>query len=188
MTLPTPVEAEETAAVRAVAARAAAGAETPLRTAGLLADDLPMDVALAVAEECGRAGLVELPAEGLPRAAAALGSAAHLLDAGTRYARDRQVFGRPLATFQVQRHAFARAASDLAAARALVWRAATYADRLDVATAEVVAMDAAWRAAETVLQIHGGNGYSEGDVSARWRVIAGERAAALARANAARQG
>lgn len=182
MTLPVPPEAEEVRAARAAARRGLAdGAGDRLSQAGLLDPDLPADVLLAVAEECGRAGLPGLVTGDLPTAAALAGTAAALLEAGAAYASAREVFGRPLSRFQVQRHAFALAAARLAASRALTWRAAAGGDPADAEAALPEAAEAAWQVAEVVLQVHGGTGYSDGDVAARWTQIAAARARVRAR-------
>lgn len=169
-------------AVRALTVQllAAGRGDAGLRAAGLLAPDLPYQVMLTVAEECGRTGLLDVCGGPLAQAAALAGIGERLMDLGVGYATQRRVFGRPLAEFQVQRHAFALASARLAASRALTWRAAQYAEPLDLATAAPVAADAAWLAAETALQVHGGNGYSdEYEVSRRWTQVARARASIL---------
>ena len=180
MSLPTATaEPAEVSAARTLAARVLrdGGGGAALAGLGLADEDLPVPVLLAVAEECGRAGMLDVPGGELAQAAALVGTAAALLDMGARYAASRHAFGRPLARFQVQRHAFALAAARVAASRALTWRAAEHGDPLDCSCALAVAADAAWLAAETALQVHGGNGYSdEYEVSRRWTQVARVRA------------
>ncbi len=155
--------------------------------AGLLDADLPAAVRVEVARELGRAGLTAaltiVGEERLLRAAALTGAGDALLDAGMEYARGRSVFGKPLAAFPLQRWFFAGAAARLAAAEALVRRVAAAADAgtpdaTDASAALPAASAAAWEAAETALQVHGGYGYTdEYPVSRMWREVAAARAA-----------
>ena len=172
-----------------------------LRDVGLLDAALPDDVRVEVLRECGRAGCafglsVAGPAGGgaaggdvacgdaaagddLGRAAVLCGAGEAAAAIGMAYARDRVVFGRPLATMPVQRAAFASAVAGLEAALALVRRVAAGAgSELDRAVVLRVALDAAWAAAEAALQVHGGYGYTDDyPISAMWREIAAARAA-----------
>ena len=164
------------------------GVRAPFAAAGLLDADLPADVAVEVAWQLGRTGLraaVQVlsvdPADADPgdlRLAGALSGAADaLVEIGLEYARGRVVFGRELSRFPVQRSLFAAAAARSAAAIALCRRAASGADPLDVAAALPVASDAAWVAAETALQVHGGYGYTDDyPVSRMWREVLAVRA------------
>lgn len=164
-----------------------AAVREPFEAAGLLDADLPQPVVIAVGTELGRAGLhaalVILGADGdiapddLRVAAALAGAADALVACGTAYAAGRVVFGRPLAKMPVQRNLFATAAARSDAAVALCRRAAELGHPLDVAAALPVACDAAWLAAETALQVHGGYGYTdEYPVSRMWREVAAVRA------------
>jgi hypothetical protein len=164
-----------------------AAVRAPFEHAGLRDVELPPLVHVEVGIELGRAGLlaaVEVQgvdptrAPDLRLAAALCGAGDALVACGIAYAKDRVVFGRPLARMPVQRNLFARAAAAVDAATALCRRAAAVGDPLDVAAALSVAADAAWLAAETALQVHGGNGYSdEYPVSRMWREVAAVRAA-----------
>jgi alkylation response protein AidB-like acyl-CoA dehydrogenase len=167
-----------------------ADADAALRAAGLLDPDLPAAVRVEVAREVGRAGLaagvamlgIDRSVDDLLVAALLTGAAEALIDVGIAYARQREVFGLPLARFQVQRHAFAAATAEVAAAVALVRRvaraqAAGEASALDVAAVVPMAANAAWHAAETSLQVHGGYGYSDDyPVSRMWREVVALRA------------
>ncbi|HVF21218.1 MAG TPA: acyl-CoA dehydrogenase family protein [Mycobacteriales bacterium] len=159
-----------------------------LADAGLLDADLEPGVRVEVAFALGRAGLraaltamdVEPgdPADPMCFAAALAGAGDALVECGIAYAKERVVFGRPLAKMPVQRSLFAAAAADIDAAIALCRRAAVLGDPLDVASALPCAADAAWRAAETALQVHGGYGYTdEYPVSRMWREVAAARTA-----------
>lgn len=159
----------------------------PFAGAGLLDEDLPPEAGVEVALSLGRVGLRPAlavlsidPASSQPDlklAAALAGAGDALVECGIAYAQQRVVFGRPLSRFPVQRNLFAQAAAQNDAAIALCRRAAEGADALDVAAALPVAVDAAWRAADTALQVHGGYGYTdEYDVSRMWREVVAVRA------------
>ncbi len=81
------------------------------------------------------------------------------------YARDRQAFGQPIASFQGIRWMLADMQTELEAARLLVHRAAIAADSgrpytLAASVAKLFASEAATRACNRAVQIHGGYGYT----------------------------
>jgi acyl-CoA dehydrogenase len=96
--------------------------------------------------------------------AAACGMAARALEEAVAHARDRKQFGEPLAGFQLVREKLARMATELAAARLLVYRAAWVKDRgaarvtLESAMAKSYATEAAQRIVDDAVQILGGKG------------------------------
>jgi acyl-CoA dehydrogenase len=96
--------------------------------------------------------------------AAACGMAARALDEALRHARSRRQFGKPLAEFQLVQDKLARMATDLTAARLLVYRAAWAADQgadrvtLEAAMAKSFATEAAQRIVDDAVQILGGAG------------------------------
>ncbi len=97
--------------------------------------------------------------------AMALGLGQAALDEGTRYAKERVQFGQPIAKFQAIQWMIADSATELDAARLLVYRAAAMKDAglrytKEAAMAKLFASEAAERAAFKALQIHGGYGYS----------------------------
>jgi alkylation response protein AidB-like acyl-CoA dehydrogenase len=155
-----------------------------LTEAGLLDASLPADVRVEVLRECGRAGCafgLSLAADPLGQAAVLGGAGEALCETGMAYARDRVVFGRPLATMPVQRLAFATVSSGVEACVALVRRVAAVAGtELDAAAVLPYALDAAWAAAEAALQVHGGYGYTDDyPVSRMWREVVAARVALL---------
>jgi acyl-CoA dehydrogenase len=97
-------------------------------------------------------------------AAAACGMASRALDEALAHARDRCQFGKPLIDFQLIQGKLATMATDLAAARLLVYRAAWEADRgtgrvtLASAMAKAHATEAAQRIVDQAVQIVGGRG------------------------------
>lgn len=98
-------------------------------------------------------------------AAQATGIARAALDAAVAYAKEREVGGQPISTFQGLQWMLADSATELAAARALGLQAARKrgtGERFssDSAFAKLYASEAAWRIADRALQIHGGYGYT----------------------------
>jgi alkylation response protein AidB-like acyl-CoA dehydrogenase len=92
-----------------------------------------------------------------------LGWGAHL--AAVRYAGERRQFGKPLADFQAIQNMIASSATELEAARLLLRRAAWMSDRgqkitLVASMAKLYAAQAAMRACDRAIQIHGGYGYT----------------------------
>ena len=96
--------------------------------------------------------------------AAACGMAARALDEALRHAKERHQFGKPLADFQLIQEKLARMATELTAARLLVYRAAWTADQgaervtLEAAMAKSYATEAAQRVIDDAVQILGGTG------------------------------
>lgn len=96
--------------------------------------------------------------------AAACGMAARALAEAAAHARARKQFGKSLAEFQLVQEKLARMATDLTAARLLVYRAAWAADRgaervtLEAAMAKAFATEAAQRIVDDAVQILGGAG------------------------------
>jgi acyl-CoA dehydrogenase len=96
--------------------------------------------------------------------AGACGMAARALEEAIAHACERVQFGKPLAEFQMTQQKLARMATDLTAARLLVYRAAWEADRgaervtLEAAMAKSFATEAAQRIVDDAVQILGGKG------------------------------
>lgn len=96
--------------------------------------------------------------------AAACGMAARALAEALEHARGRHQFGKPLAEFQLVQEKLARMATELTAARLLVYRAAWAADRgaervtLEAAMAKAFASEAAQRIVDDAVQVLGGAG------------------------------
>jgi alkylation response protein AidB-like acyl-CoA dehydrogenase len=95
----------------------------------------------------------------------AVGIGRAALEASLKYAKDRVQFGRPIGDFQAIQHMLADMATELDAARLLVWRAAWMQDRKERTTqesaiAKYYAARASMRACNAAVQIHGGYGYT----------------------------
>ena len=98
-------------------------------------------------------------------AAQATGIADAALTAAISYAKERQVGGHPIGDFQGLQFMLADSATELAAARALAMQAAVKRGTgerysTESAFAKLYATEAAWRIADSALQIHGGYGYT----------------------------
>ena len=99
-------------------------------------------------------------------AALALGLAQAALDASVPYAREREQFGRPIGSFQGVAFMIADMATEIEAARALVYRAAWLKDQgrdygLAAAQAKLFASEVSSRVTNAAIQVHGGYGYVE---------------------------
>jgi butyryl-CoA dehydrogenase len=97
--------------------------------------------------------------------AMALGLGQTALDEAVRYAKERVQFGQPIAKFQAIQWMIADVATELDAARLMVYRAAARKDAglrftREAAMAKLYASEVAERAAFKAIQIHGGYGYS----------------------------
>jgi acyl-CoA dehydrogenase len=96
--------------------------------------------------------------------AAACGMAARALAEALAHARTRKQFGKPLGEFQLVQQKLARMATELTAARLLVFRAAHAADggaervTLESAMAKLYATEAAQRIVDDAVQVLGGAG------------------------------
>ncbi len=96
--------------------------------------------------------------------ALSLGIGEAALDAAVAYAKDRHAFGQPLADFEAIQNMIADSATELEAARLLVYKAAHLKDQhkrytLEASQAKLFATEAADRACWKSIQIHGGAGY-----------------------------
>ncbi len=97
-------------------------------------------------------------------AAGCVGIVQGCLETSVEYATNRIQFGKPIAAFQLVQDMIADISIEADAARLLVWRCADLIDRdLDyrvaASKAKFYASEAAVRAANNAIQIHGGSGY-----------------------------
>jgi alkylation response protein AidB-like acyl-CoA dehydrogenase len=96
----------------------------------------------------------------------ALGIAQAAYDAALQYSRDREAFGKPISDFQAIQIKLADMATNIQAARLMVYWAASKADageRVDMQSgmAKLFASEVAVTAALDAMRIHGGYGYSQ---------------------------
>jgi alkylation response protein AidB-like acyl-CoA dehydrogenase len=120
-------------------------------------------------QQGARVGRTILAAEGL-------GAASRLLEMGVAYAKDRHAFGRPIGSYQAVKHLLVDVYVEVEQLRSLVWWAAWAADHapgelpLAAAAAKAAAATTLELAAETVIQVHGGIGFTwEHDAHLYWR-------------------
>jgi butyryl-CoA dehydrogenase len=111
-------------------------------------------------------GLAALDTGRIGIAAQAVGIAQAALDEAIRYANQRQQFGVPIARHQAIQMMIADMATQVDAARLLVYRAAWLKDRnasvsKAAAQAKLFAAEAACTVTDSAVQIHGGYGYSK---------------------------
>lgn len=99
-------------------------------------------------------------------AAMGVGLAQGAYDLAYAYAKEREQFGRPIASFQAIRFKLADMATEIEAGRALVLKAAWLKDQgrpfaREAAMAKLYTGELSHRVASAALQIHGGFGYME---------------------------
>ena len=114
-------------------------------------------------------GAVVLAAEGL-------GAADRAVQLGVAYAKERQAFGRVIGSYQAIKHMLVDAWVGVDQLRSLVWWAAWAGDSapeefpLAASAAKAYAARVFEQAAETVIQVHGGIGFTwEHDAHLYWR-------------------
>ena len=109
--------------------------------------------------------LITLDSGRISIGAMALGLGQAALDEATRYAKERVQFGQPIANFQAIQWMIADMATEIDAARLMVYRAAAMKEAglrftKEAAMAKLYASEVAERVAFKAIQIHGGYGYS----------------------------
>lgn len=108
-------------------------------------------------------------------AAECIGDARWFIEKATDYARDREVFGRPIGKNQGIQFPIAKAFAHTEAAAAMVTQAAGEFDEgrsigKSANIAKYLAAEAAWQSADMCLQTHGGFGFAEDyDVERKFR-------------------
>ena len=108
-------------------------------------------------------------------AAQALGIAQAAYEEAVAYAKDRKAFGKPITQFQAIQFMLADMATEIDAARLLVWRAAWMKDKgvrhsSESAMAKLYASEMCERVTSKAIQVHGGYGYvKEYDAERHWR-------------------
>jgi len=95
-----------------------------------------------------------------------IGLTAGSLEHGIAYAKERQAFGQPIAKFQGLQFQIAQCATELEAARLMVYNAARLRDSgqpflVEAAMAKLFSSDVAERVTSQVIEIYGGYGYSK---------------------------
>jgi alkylation response protein AidB-like acyl-CoA dehydrogenase len=94
-----------------------------------------------------------------------LGLAEGALEEAVKYAKERSVFGRPVADFQGMRWKIAEMYRDVEASRSILYRACASADPfpdpLLAAAAKITVNEMALRVTSEAIQVHGGYGFTE---------------------------
>lgn len=134
-------------------------------TAQILFDDCRVggDCLLGSEGDGYRIALSNLEAGRIGIAAQSVGMARSALEAALRYAREREAFGKPIFQHQAVAFRLADMATQLEAARQLVWHAASLRDAgqpclKEASMAKLFASEAAERICSDAIQIHGGYG------------------------------
>lgn len=102
----------------------------------------------------------------LSAAAGGIGLAQACLDSVTSYCKEREQFGKPIGQFQMNQDMVAQVASELEAARLMVYKAAWQKDNgqlgntLEVAHAKYLSGEIAVKASQMAMRIMGAYGYS----------------------------
>jgi butyryl-CoA dehydrogenase len=127
---------------------------------------VPRDHLLGKRGEGLQIGLAALDTGRMGIAAQAVGIAQAALEEAVQYARQRRTFGAPLENHQAVQMMIADMATQVQAARLLVYRAAALRDKQEPfsqesAMAKLFASEAACRVTDAAVQIHGGYGYSK---------------------------
>jgi acyl-CoA dehydrogenase len=134
----------------------------------LFFDDLRVPVESLIGEEGQgfRYILDGMNAERILIAAECIGDAKFFIDRASAYAREREVFGRPIGQNQGVQFPIARAHVQTSAADLMVRHAADLFDEgqpcgTEANMSKMLASEASWFAADTCLQVHGGFGFAE---------------------------
>jgi alkylation response protein AidB-like acyl-CoA dehydrogenase len=126
---------------------------------------VPVENRIGVEGEGFKIAMAGLDGGRLNIAACSLGGAQFCLDRTLDYMRERKQFGTRLADFQALRFRIADYATELEAARLMVWRAASAVSNREpggtrlAAMAKRFATDVGFEAVNGCLQLHGGYGY-----------------------------
>ena len=125
---------------------------------------IPVSCLLGQEGEGYKIALSNLEAGRIGIAAQAVGMARSALDAAIQYAKDRITFGVPIIEHQAVNFRLADMATQLDAARLMVWRAAMLIDvgkpcLTEASMAKLFASEVAEKVCTDAIQIHGGYGY-----------------------------
>ena len=127
---------------------------------------VPASALLGKEGEGYKIALSNLEAGRIGIASQAVGMARSAFEAAVRYAKDRQTFGVPIIEHQAVNFRLADMATQLDAARLMVWRAAMLKDAgkpclKEASMAKMFASEMAEKVCSDAIQIHGGCGYTD---------------------------
>jgi alkylation response protein AidB-like acyl-CoA dehydrogenase len=135
-------------------------------TAAISLDDVEVsdDQVLGEVGEGFKVAMSNLDSGRYSVAAGCVGICQGCLDASVKYSKERQQFGRPIASFQLVQAMLSDIAVKTDAARMLVWRAGWLKDTgqpntRETSIAKLYATESAIECANTAIQVHGGSGY-----------------------------
>jgi butyryl-CoA dehydrogenase len=135
-------------------------------TAAISLDDVeaPDDAMLGAVGDGFSVAMTSLDSGRYSVAAGCVGICQGCVEASVSYSKEREQFGRPIASFQLVQAMIADMAVETEAARMLVWRAGFLKDTgkpntTETSIAKLYATEAAVRCANTAIQVHGGSGY-----------------------------
>jgi butyryl-CoA dehydrogenase len=125
---------------------------------------IPADHLLGSLGEGYKIALSNLEAGRIGIAAQSVGMARAALEAAVKYAKEREAFGKPIIEHQALNFRLADMATQLEAARQLVWHAASLKDAgrpclKEASMAKLFASEAAEKICSDAIQVHGGYGY-----------------------------
>jgi alkylation response protein AidB-like acyl-CoA dehydrogenase len=125
---------------------------------------IPADSMIGSEGEGYKIALSNLEAGRIGIAAQCLGMARAALEAAVKYAQERESFGKPIFEHQAVNFRLADMATQLEAARQLVWHAASLKDAgrpclKEASMAKLFASEMAERVCSDAIQVHGGYGY-----------------------------
>jgi alkylation response protein AidB-like acyl-CoA dehydrogenase len=135
-------------------------------TASISLDEVfvPDDAVLGEVGEGFKVAMSALDSGRFSVAAGCVGVCRGCVEASVAYAKEREQFGRPIASFQLVQAMIADMVVATDSARLLVWRAAHLKDSgrpnsTETSIAKLHATEAAVACANTAIQVHGGAGY-----------------------------
>ncbi len=125
---------------------------------------VPADALLGEVGDGFKIAMTSLDSGRYSVAAGCVGICQGCVDHSVAYAKEREQFGRPIASFQLVQAMLAEMKVETDAARMLVYRAAYLKDTgqpstTETSIAKLYATEAAVKCANTAIQVHGGSGY-----------------------------
>jgi hypothetical protein len=126
--------------------------------------EVPEDAMLGQVGDGFKIAMTSLESGRYSVAAGCVGICQGCVDYSVAYAKEREQFGRPIASFQLVQAMLADMKVETDAARMLVYRAGYLKDTArpnstETSIAKLYATEAAVRCANTAIQVHGGSGY-----------------------------
>jgi len=142
-------------------------------TASIALDDVEATEMLGEVGDGFKVAMSALDSGRFSVAAGCVGICQGCVDESVAYAKEREQFGRPIASFQLVQAMIAEMKVKADAARLLVWRAAWLKDQgqpntTETSVAKLYATESAVECANTAIQVHGGAGYVDDHPVERW--------------------